>query len=177
LIQVFVTTVLRLLPAATADPDAPDTALGDWYVNRITCDRQPLLLLVSSTSLLPLLAPAREVRALPERLAPLVAARLVRLGVPARLIEAETQAMAPVAVARTIDRSVVGTMVDFGRVLAYYLRGWAQDESVLWQAEARLARTPCRPACLPACLSPTRGRGVPAGSAHLPLNDLIMFNI
>jgi hypothetical protein len=136
--------VLRLLPATTADPDAPDTALGDWYVNRITCDRQPLLLLVSSTSLLPLLAPAREVRSLPERLAQLVAARLVRLGVPARLIEAETQAMAPVAVARTIDRSVVGTMVDFGRVLAYYLRGWAQDESVLWQAEARLARTPCR---------------------------------
>jgi hypothetical protein len=77
--------VLRLLPATTADPDAPDTALGDWYVNRITCDRQPLLLLVSATSLLPLLAPAREVRSLPERLAQLVAARPGRHCVPARL--------------------------------------------------------------------------------------------
>jgi len=27
-----------------------DTALGDWYVNRLIVDRQPLLLLVSAAS-------------------------------------------------------------------------------------------------------------------------------
>jgi hypothetical protein len=41
-----------LLPAAQPVPVCSDTALGDWYVNRIVVDRQPLLLLVSSTSLL-----------------------------------------------------------------------------------------------------------------------------
>ena len=56
-----------------------DTALGDWYVNRIVVARRPLLLLVSSRSLLPILAPAREVRGLPMRLPGLVASRLKRL--------------------------------------------------------------------------------------------------
>jgi hypothetical protein len=49
-----------LLPAAQAVPVRSDTALGDWYVNRIVVDRQPLLLLVSSTSLLPMIVPARK---------------------------------------------------------------------------------------------------------------------
>jgi hypothetical protein len=38
-----------------------DTALGDWYVNRLVVDRRPLLLLVSSSSLLPMLVPGRDV--------------------------------------------------------------------------------------------------------------------
>jgi len=42
-----------LLPAAPVSRPG-DTALGDWYVNRLVVGRQPLLLLVSSTSLLPL---------------------------------------------------------------------------------------------------------------------------
>jgi uncharacterized protein DUF6933 len=51
-----------LLPPEKSVPVSHDTALGDWYVNRIVVDRQPLLLLVSSASLLPLLLPARDVR-------------------------------------------------------------------------------------------------------------------
>ncbi len=61
---------------------SPETALGDWYVNRLVVDRRPLLLFVSSASLLPMLVPARDVRELPERLAGLVKARLSRLPLP-----------------------------------------------------------------------------------------------
>src|SRR5215468_5885861 len=88
-----------------------DTALGDWYVNRIVVDRRPLLLLVSSTSLLSILIPARDVRELPSRLAAVVKARLRRCGIADQLVAAEMQAMDPVKIAPTADRSVVGIMV------------------------------------------------------------------
>ena len=78
-------------------------------------DRQPLLLLVSSTSLLPMLIPAQNVRGLPARLAALVEARLRRCGLDDRTIAAETLAMASVAVGPTVDRSVLGIMVDFAK--------------------------------------------------------------
>ena len=35
-----------LLRLAESEPGYCDTALGDWYVNRLVVDRQPLLLLV-----------------------------------------------------------------------------------------------------------------------------------
>src|SRR2546430_2396975 len=93
------------LPLISRPTVASDTALGDWYVNRITVDRRPLLILVSSLSLLPLLLPARDVRQLSDRLADIVARRLGRLQIPSRLVEAEVQAMSPVVVARTDNRS------------------------------------------------------------------------
>ena len=73
--------VLRTLPSITANDTASDTALGDWYVNRVVVDRQPLLLLVSSLSLLAIIAPARKVRDLPKRLPRVVVDRLLRLGI------------------------------------------------------------------------------------------------
>ena len=66
-----------LLPATDVVPRGFDTALGDWYVNRLTADRKPLLLLVSSTSLLPMLVPAWDVRGLPKRLVALKIARAI----------------------------------------------------------------------------------------------------
>src|SRR3954470_303707 len=98
-----------LLPPVLVSAQS-DTALGDWYVNRLVVDRQPLLLLVSSASLLSILLPARDVRNLPDRLAGLVDARLRRLGLDARAVAAEHQAMNPVAIGPTADRSVVGIM-------------------------------------------------------------------
>jgi hypothetical protein len=105
--------------------------LGDWYVNRIVVDRQPLLLLVSSTSLLPMVVPARDVRGLPGRLADVVETRLRRLGIASRTIEAETRAMHPVVLAPTEDRSVVGIAVDFAKSLPYYLESGPWDDSTL----------------------------------------------
>ena len=135
-----------LLPATEVIPTSSDTALGDWYVNRVMVDRQPLLLLVSSTSLRPMLIPARNVRGLPARLAALVEARLRRCGLDDRTIAAETLAMASVAVGPTVDRSVLGIMVDFAKAVPYHLEPGQWGETTLRIVEERLAATPCHAA-------------------------------
>jgi hypothetical protein len=135
---------LQLLPQAVDPRGASDTALGDWYVNRIVIARQPLLLLVSEQSLLSILTPARDVKGLPERLPEAVAARLRRLSVNEAVVAAEVAAMDIVVVAKTTDQSVTGQMVDFAKHLTYYLpdNGW--NEWDLHAAESRLAKMPCR---------------------------------
>ncbi len=135
-----------LLPATEVIPTSSDTALGDWYVNQVVVDRQPLLLLVSSTSLLPMLIPAQNVRGLPARLATLVEARLRRCGLDDRTIAAETLAMASVAVGPTVDRSVLGIMVDFAKAVPYHLELGQWGETTLRIVEERLASTPCHAA-------------------------------
>jgi hypothetical protein len=136
--------VLAKLARTTSNVAASDTALGDWYVNRLIVDRRPLLLLVSSRSLLSLVVPARDVCGLPSRLAALVAARLRRLGIVGSLIEAEVAAMDPVCVASTQDRSVIGSMVDFAKAIPVYLPVGGWDLTSLPFVESRLAETPCR---------------------------------
>lgn len=137
------TRKLRSLLPATGPPSASsDTALGDWYVNRIVVGHQPLLLLVSSTSLLPMLAPARDVRGLPGRLAGLVADRLKRYGIEARTVDAEIEAMTPLTICPTTDRAVLGIMVDFARSVSHYLDPGRWGEDALRLAERRLAETP-----------------------------------
>jgi len=136
--------VLRTLPESANAKDVSDTALGDWYVNRTVIDRQPLLLLVSEKSRLSLLAPARDVKALPGRISEMVAARLKRLGIEEHLIRAEVEAMNVALVGRTRDRSVMGQVVDFAKVLPYYIPiGTANDDARLRLVEDKLARTPC----------------------------------
>ena len=137
--------VLRRLPSEAAEGGASAGALGDWFVNRFVVDRQPLLILVSGSSLLPILEPARDVRSLPKRLPSIVEKRLERLGTDRVLIASEVEAMDDVLVAATNDRSVVGTMVDFVKAVPYYLPEgvrWGQHE--LYAAEAKLAVAPCR---------------------------------
>jgi hypothetical protein len=136
--------LFRDLPPSSEPAVHSDTALGDWYVNRLVVDRRPLLLIVSSKSLLALLVPAREVRSLPERLPALVANRLRRLGVRDELVQAELAAMTPVGIAPTTDRSVMGTLVDFAKNIPYRLEIGGWDETTLPFVEARLAETPCR---------------------------------
>ena len=135
-----------LLPTAPTVPICSDTALGDWYVNRIVVDRQPLLLLVSSASLLPMLLPARDVRRLPERLGRLVEGRLRRCGIDVRAIEAELQAMGPVVIGATVNRSVLGIMVDFAKAVPYHLEPGQWSDDTLLLVEERLAETPCHSA-------------------------------
>jgi Domain of unknown function (DUF6933) len=134
-----------LLPATVTVLTPSDTALGDWYVNRIVTKRQPLLLLVSSTSLLPVVMPARDVRSLPDCLGVVVASRLRRFGIEPDAIEAELQAMRPVVVAPTVNRSVLGIMVDFAKAIPYYSGDLRTDEGLV-ALEDWLAQTPCHAA-------------------------------
>lgn len=131
------------LPASADAFPSSDTALGDWYVNRIVVDRKPLLLLASSRSLLAIITPARDVGSLPSRLPSLVAQRLKRMRIPDGLIAAEVAAMAPVGVAKTADRSVVGILVDFAFMIPFHLERGGWDETTLPFIEAQLAKNPC----------------------------------
>jgi len=125
-----------------------DSALGDWYVNRVVVARQPLLLLVSSTSLLPMVVPARDVRSLPDRLPALVETRLHRLGMHADLIAAELRSMVPVVTATTVDRSILGTLNDFAKAMPYYLDSVTPGPKSLAGLEAWLEQTPCHSASI-----------------------------
>ncbi|MES3034291.1 MAG: hypothetical protein V4813_09905 [Gemmatimonadota bacterium] len=110
-------------------------------MNRLVVDRQPLLLLVSAITLLPIVIHGRDVRALPARLPELVRRRLQRLYLPGEWIDAEVAAMAPVAVSKTASRSVLGVMNDFAYRIPYHLsRGW--DEMSLTFLADQLAETP-----------------------------------
>ena len=131
------------LPVSLDVPASSDTALGDWYANRVVVDAKPLLLLVSSRSLLAVLLPARDLRSVPSRLAEIVGARLRRLGMRSAWIQAETAVMQSVAVAKTADRSVVGIMVDYAFSLPYHLHRGQWDETTLPFVEAQLAENPC----------------------------------
>jgi hypothetical protein len=136
----------KLSAALSADDEvtaASDTALGDWYVNRIVVDRRPLLIFVSSTSLLPMLSPARDVADIPNRFPDLVQARLERQGIPRQLVQAEVLAMRPVRVGRTLDRSVTGIMVDFAKSVPFHLESGRWSEATLPLVEAQLSETPC----------------------------------
>ena len=131
------------LPLSAGNPVVSETALGDWYVNRLTVDRRPLLLLVCSNALLPILLPARDVAKLADRLPDVVAARLQRLRIPQTIVDAEVAAMRPVVVAATADRSVLGIMVDFAKGVPYYLEPGMWDDRTLAFVEAHLEQTPC----------------------------------
>lgn len=136
--------ILRTLPCAIEDSASSTNALGDWYVNRVMIDRKPLLLLVSSTSLLPMVIGAKDVKSLPGRFPGLIEARLRRIGVPAAIAAAETQESVVIGIGRTLDRSVVGQMVDFAKAMRVYVPEGAWDERCLPAVEERLAETPCR---------------------------------
>ena len=131
-----------LLPLTTGSVGESETALGDWYINRIVVDRRPLLLLLSAQALLPLLIPARDVRSLPDRLPGLVGTLLRRLGVGERLIEAELRAMETTCIAPTRDRSVLGVLVDTAKSIPHYLDAGRWDETTLPLVEGKLANTP-----------------------------------
>ena len=120
-----------------------ENALGDWYANRIVIDRRPLLLLVSSSSLLAILAPARDLKTVPDRLAQIVGDRVRRLPVSEAIVASEVAATVQVCVGKTIDRSVTGQLVDFAKALPYYLPIGGWDDITLRAAEERLAETPC----------------------------------
>lgn len=148
----------RYLGPVTASDDAkPDTALGDWYADRIVIGRQPLVLLISSGSRLAILDMGRDLKHLPDRLPDLVERRLSRLetepipqtGVVSKKpnpawVRREVAALAPVHVGNTVDRSVVGQLVNFVTELPYRLEGLPLSPSTLLMIEDKLQRNPCR---------------------------------
>lgn len=135
--------VLKSMDATETAHTESDTALGDWCVNRVVVARQPWLLLVSARSFLAIVTPARDVKGLPTRLAGLVADRLARLGIESRLAQCEILEMEEVTVGKTRDRSVTGIMVDYAKMMPYFLPE-GDDKLDPTLAEDQLETNPCR---------------------------------
>lgn len=98
-----------------------DTILGDWYCNLVHFGRLQTILCVSARTLLPVLIPARDARAFPERLSAELEPLLLELGIEATAVHEELHKMRAYAVGPTASRVILGSMNDFVKMADYYL--------------------------------------------------------
>jgi hypothetical protein len=129
---------------STPDPEStpPDTVLGDWYANLIRVGRIQVVLAVSERSLLPVVVPARDSRALVQRLCEALEPILNAIGVPADEATAERGAMQRWAVGKTANRRVLGSLNDLAFQLQVGLLDFP-DRTLLAQS-LWLAKTPLK---------------------------------
>jgi len=133
--------LLGRLGPITADAEQRSTTLlGDWYATAWFW-RPQVALLVSETTLLPVLMPLAPAATLPQRFGPQLANVLAAHRTPAEFTDAELREMDQVRLARTASRSVVGIMNEF----TYLADTWRHDEPDLLILAVRLAATPCGP--------------------------------
>lgn len=135
----------RLRPSLARECPVSTTRLGDWYANLVQVGRKQLVLAVSAPTLLPILMPAAPVATLPDRMPTGVAEMLGALRIATRDIDDEIAAMNEVMFATTINPRVVGILVDFARLLPFYM----EKPGTLLDHALHLARTPCSPLARP----------------------------
>jgi hypothetical protein len=120
------------------------TALGDWFVRPYNRGRHRLLLCTSSNSRLTLVIAAKDLPAMPQRIAAALDELLFALGVDVAVIANELGEMASWEFAPSNDASVLGTMTDMATMADAYL----DDRTIpshLLVAEMRLAEVLCGP--------------------------------
>jgi hypothetical protein len=129
-------------PRTIGNDNAPKstTRLGDWHANLLFLGRQPCVLAVSGTTLLPMLVPAAPYKTLFSRVVTGVEQTLSSLSVDASKVAAEVAAMNQWSITVTNDRQVLGSMVDF----AHLATAWCDGRTLSDIARA-LADTPCSP--------------------------------
>jgi hypothetical protein len=130
----------RLGIAPDPAPARSSGVLGDWFATLIQVRRGRVVLAISAVTLLPVIVVGRDLPTLPVRLADGVREMLLDLGVTPGMADRERLMMAQVAIARTNDRSTVGVLTDFQRLLRF---DFNDDPSAgLLERSRRLARTP-----------------------------------
>lgn len=124
------------------DVGSSTTVLGDWYVNLVRCGREQLVLYTSSTSLLPVVCPARGLaKNIGRQLRVELEHLLVEIGADPAAIQSEVAEMEQVKLARTEDRRVLGTMTEFAFMIQY--RREDRPDEGLRELSRWLSRTPC----------------------------------
>ncbi|GLY01577.1 MULTISPECIES: hypothetical protein [Actinoplanes] len=135
--------LLDLVGPPDIEPAYEDTTeLGPWYATVLPW-RPRVALLVSETTLLPILTPLTPAAGWPTRIATAVATVLDAHGVPISFIENEVRQMDDRRLATTASRSIVGVMNDYVS-LAKAHRNHGDEPSHL-DLSLRLSRTPFRP--------------------------------
>lgn len=124
------------------EPPKPQNSLGDWYANILFTKTGHYLLLLSERSRLPVMLSARELPSFESRFLKTLPEVLGEIGVPTHQIDRELKAMQRLSYGKTANRSVVGTLNDFGFLAKYWL---TPGDLSLYEVNLRLARAPCQP--------------------------------
>lgn len=125
-------------------PVESTTRLGDWYGNILRIGHRQMLLFISERSRLPVILSIREAKRLPTVFPEAVCEMLAGVDVSAADIAEERSRMCEIAFGRTRNRSVLGTMNDFGFMAKYVDAKRAEPESPQ-ELMRFLARTPIMP--------------------------------
>jgi hypothetical protein len=123
------------------EPPAPENTLGDWYANILFTRVGHYLILLNERSRLPVLLSARDLHSFERRFLQTLPEILGEIGVPLHQIDRELSLMQPFHIGRTADRSVLGTLNDFGFLAKHWL---SPGDLSLYEVNLRLARTPCQ---------------------------------
>lgn len=143
---MFTLRCTQRLRARLASPTAdigiePTTHLGDWYANLLHVGRRQLVLAISERTFLPVVITAAPANTIVARLRVELAEILRGMSIEGATIDEELAEMANVTVARTASRQVTGVLVDFSKLLAF----WIEDGLPLVECSLKLAETPCSP--------------------------------
>jgi hypothetical protein len=132
----------RLNATPHSEPAPTDTVLGDWYANLIRVGRIQVVLAVSERSLLPIVVPARDGRALVQRLSEALVPILTSVGVPTADATAELGAMQHWVVGKTASRRILGSLNDLAFQLQVGLLNF--PDRTLLAHSLWLAKTPLK---------------------------------
>ena len=99
---------LRVEPPDEVEPAR--NALGHWYANALTINREQFVLAISERSLLSVVVPGAPFNTLLSRVPQALAELLRNLSVPERQVGRELTAMSPMTVAATSSRKVLGCL-------------------------------------------------------------------
>ncbi len=131
---------MDVTPVPEREVPVARTRLGEWLANITTVDRRPLVLAVSSRTLLPVLLPLAPAKTLASRFPGALAEMLEALIINGARIDVEVAALSEHTIAATNNRRVLGTMNDFIFMMPHYAPGTPLIEEAL-----QLAKAPCSP--------------------------------
>ncbi len=134
----------RLRQVDDLPPVDSTTRLGDWYGNILQIGRRQMLLFISERSRLPVLISIRDAQQLPTVFPEAVCEMLTMVGVRAASIAEERSRMLDLAFSRTRNRSLLGTMNDFGFMAQFTDAKRSEPESPM-DLMRFLAQTPILP--------------------------------
>jgi len=119
----------RLKRVDDLPPVESTTRLGDWYGNILRIGHRQMLIFISERSRLPVIIPIREAKRVPTAFPEAVCAMLAVVGVSVTDIAEERSRMLEMTFGRTMNRSLLGTMNDFGFMAKYVNAKRAEPES------------------------------------------------
>jgi hypothetical protein len=124
------------------DKLASSARLGDWYAKDFRLGRKHFIMCVSSTTRLGLVLPAAPYQSFHERLKDGVSHLLKHFKINDKEIQKELDQMASISWGKTINRSKLGTLVDYVKSLEYYRVDYISRFDPL-ELSIKISGTPC----------------------------------